>query len=127
VSFYQFITNVARGTVHPKDAQALARHSSITLTLDSYTHLGIREFAGALDGLPALPTIGGPASQAAEALPTGTDGRVETDCSLVAQGAARESGFSCPAMSLDGHESGEAPASKTIKKPAENRVSRAIF
>ena len=35
---HTFITNLARSQVHPKTAQVLARHSSITLTLDRYTH-----------------------------------------------------------------------------------------
>ena len=35
---HTFITNLARGGVHPKTAQALARHSTITLTMDRYTH-----------------------------------------------------------------------------------------
>ena len=123
---HQFITNLARGKVHPKDAQALARHSSITLTMDTYTHLGIREFAGALDALPALPTMGGPASEAAELRATGTDGGRAPDFfgdppkSLVAQGVAQESVLSCPVVSLGGHESEVGPASETMKKPAKN-------
>ena len=35
---HTFITNLARGGVHPKVAQALARHSTITLTMDRYSH-----------------------------------------------------------------------------------------
>jgi len=35
---HSFITNLARQGVHPKDAQVLARHSTITLTMDYYTH-----------------------------------------------------------------------------------------
>ncbi len=40
---HTFITNLARGGVHPKTAQSLARHSTITLTMDRYSHtvLGI--------------------------------------------------------------------------------------
>ncbi len=37
---HQFISNLARGGVHPKEAQLLARHSTISLTMDRYTHLG---------------------------------------------------------------------------------------
>lgn len=33
-----FITNLARAGVHPSDAMVLARHSTITLTMDYYTH-----------------------------------------------------------------------------------------
>lgn len=35
---HTFITNLAQKGVHPKTAQALARHSTITLTMDRYTH-----------------------------------------------------------------------------------------
>ena len=35
---HSFITNLARAGVHPSDAQALARHSTITLTMNCYTH-----------------------------------------------------------------------------------------
>ncbi len=35
---HTFITNLANGGVHPRLAQKLARHSTITLTMDRYTH-----------------------------------------------------------------------------------------
>jgi excisionase family DNA binding protein len=50
----QFISGLAAGGVHPKVAQVLARHSTITLTMDYYTHLDVLDVAGALDKLPAL-------------------------------------------------------------------------
>ena len=34
---HTFITNLARSGVHPKTAQSLARHSTITLTMDRYS------------------------------------------------------------------------------------------
>ncbi len=49
-----FITNLARANVHPKRAQTLARHSTITLTMDHYTHTSRGELAEALNGLPDL-------------------------------------------------------------------------
>ncbi len=51
---HTFITNLARGGVHPKIAQALARHSTITLTMDRYSHTVIGEQAEALNALPNL-------------------------------------------------------------------------
>jgi integrase len=51
---HQFISNLARGGVHPKEAQALARHSTITLTMDRYTHLALADLTSALDRLPAI-------------------------------------------------------------------------
>ncbi len=51
---HTFITNLARGGVHPKLAQALARHSTITLTMDRYSHTVIGDQADALEVLPDL-------------------------------------------------------------------------
>jgi len=51
---HTFISNLAAGGVHPKTAQRLARHSTITLTMDRYTHLRREDLAGALDTLPDL-------------------------------------------------------------------------
>ena len=66
-----FITNLARGGVHPKDAQSLARHSTITLTMDRYSHVSISDLTGALERLPALPPDT-PAKQADVLQVTGT-------------------------------------------------------
>jgi len=52
---HQFITSLAAAGVHPKEAQTLARHSTIALTLDRYTHLGVSNLTAALDALPAIP------------------------------------------------------------------------
>ncbi len=49
---HTFITNLAQGGVHPKDAQALARHSTITLTMDRYTHTRREGLVAALEVLP---------------------------------------------------------------------------
>ncbi len=65
---HTFISNLAAGGIHPKTAQRLARHSTITLTMDRYTHLRREDLAGALDALPDLSS----ARQAA--MRTGTDG-----------------------------------------------------
>jgi integrase len=50
---HTFITMLARNGVHPKEAQALARHSTISLTMDRYTHADASALAEAvvrLDG-----------------------------------------------------------------------------
>jgi integrase len=52
---HTFLTHLAESGVHPKVAQVLARHSTITLTLDRYTHLDVMDVAGDLDKLPDLP------------------------------------------------------------------------
>jgi hypothetical protein len=52
---HQFISSPAAAGVHPKVVQILARHSSITLTMDRYTHMGLLTQTAALEMLPALP------------------------------------------------------------------------
>ncbi len=68
---HTFISNLAAGGAHPKVAQQLARHSSITLTMDRYSHLGLIDM---MAGLASLPSIGEPDSQTMRA--TGTTDRV---------------------------------------------------
>ena len=59
------------GGVNPKEAQSLARHSVIGLTLDRYTHQYAGNLTAALNVLPDLST---PENNQARA--TGTDGRL---------------------------------------------------
>jgi integrase len=47
---HSYITHLIRRGVNPKVVQALARHSTITLTLDRYTHLDGGDIRGALEG-----------------------------------------------------------------------------
>ena len=73
---HSFISNLVTGGVHPKVAQQLARHSSITLTMDRYAHLGLIDMTA---GLSALPTITAPESQTMRA--TGTmDDAADLSC-----------------------------------------------
>ncbi|MCH7592136.1 MAG: tyrosine-type recombinase/integrase [Planctomycetes bacterium] len=51
---HTFVSALARGGVHPKIAQALARHSTITLTMDRYSHTVRGDLADGLNALPAL-------------------------------------------------------------------------
>jgi len=63
---HTFISNLVNGGVHPKTAQMLARHCTITLTMDRYTHTLRGAETAALAVLPDV-------SQASEPLrPTGT-------------------------------------------------------
>jgi integrase/recombinase XerD len=64
-----FVSSLAEAGVEPKVAQALARHSTITLTLDRYTHLRAGDERRALEKLPDLGAAG-----ALEQSATGTDG-----------------------------------------------------
>jgi len=66
---HTFVTNLVAGGVHPKVAQHLARHSTIALTMDRYTHVYRGELSDALAVLPDLSTK----SVTNAALATGTD------------------------------------------------------
>ena len=50
---HTFITNLCRAGVAPKVAQSLARHSTITLTMDVYSHADSGERVAAVRSLPA--------------------------------------------------------------------------
>ncbi len=66
---HTFITNLARGGVHPKQAQDLARHSDINLTMSRYSHTVLADQAAALS---ALPDLSGGDSDRQEQRATGT-------------------------------------------------------
>ena len=65
---HTFISILARSGVHPKTAQSLARHSTITLTMDRYTHTVLEDLSAALQKLPDLS----PSDEALEVAATGT-------------------------------------------------------
>jgi integrase len=52
---HRFGSELAKANVPPKVAQTLMRHSTITLTLDRYSHVGLTDTAGAIGKLPTLP------------------------------------------------------------------------
>ena len=51
---HTFVTNMANAGVHPRLAQKLARHSTITLTMDRYTHTVQEQEMVAISKLPDL-------------------------------------------------------------------------
>ncbi len=51
---HTFITNLARGGVHPKVAQTLARHSTVELTLGRYSHVLVEDQRAGVEALPAM-------------------------------------------------------------------------
>ena len=50
----QFVTSLARAGVHPRTAQKLARHKTLALTMQNYTHTDLADMATALTALPPL-------------------------------------------------------------------------
>jgi len=69
---HTFGTLLSKGGVAPRTAQAAMRHSTIGLTMNTYTDPKLLDMAGALDALPALPLDGMPADRQ-EQRATGTD------------------------------------------------------
>ena len=67
---HAFISNVVSSGASPKVAQQLARHSTISLTMDTYTHVQMHGERSALDALPDLPGVDRDKSEVAK---TGTD------------------------------------------------------
>jgi len=65
---HQFLSALARSGVHPKAAQKLARHSTITLTMDRYSHLDLAELG---DALKLVPPAAEPAAE--RVVPATTD------------------------------------------------------
>ena len=63
---HTYITDLVSAGIAPKTCQSLARHSSIILTLDRYSHVQLHDVAGALESTP------GPASTPERAQATGT-------------------------------------------------------
>ena len=53
---HTFISMLASSGVHPKIAQQLARHSTITLTMDRYSHTKLVDLNAAVENLPSLAT-----------------------------------------------------------------------
>jgi integrase len=51
---HTFLTHMANSGLHPKVAQLLARHSTITLTMDRNTHLEVLNLAGDLEKMTAV-------------------------------------------------------------------------
>ena len=72
---HSFGTHLSAGGVAPRVAQELMRHSSIDLTMNTYTDAKLLDLHGALLALPALEL--GTGAEADRAAATGTDDAVE--------------------------------------------------
>jgi len=123
---HQFTSSLAAAGVHPKVAQQLARHSTIDLTMNTYTHLQVADVVGAVERLREPAPIA-PGHQQAQA--TGTDGQV-ADRNLHTGNLAGTHYFAPPrTLSSSGTEGGNGgdsverqEAQKTLQK---HRVSAA--
>jgi hypothetical protein len=81
-----FITNLANGGVHPSVAQSLARQSTITRTMDRYSHTLVGEQGEApetLLNLSQLPPQQARATGTEDAQPGGKTWRFQVDPHLL--------------------------------------------
>ena len=67
---HSYLTNLTKSGAHVKVIQELARHSTIRLTMDRYSHVGLLDMSKALKGL-SVPKDMPP--EATETRKTGTD------------------------------------------------------
>jgi integrase len=112
---HTFITNLADSGVHPRIAQQLARHSTIQLTMDKYTHTVWSSLTDALEQLPDLSAAG---ARTREALPaTGTMGAKES----VALCVARTGTFESNSVRPDAVKTVSTSAIANSVSPEENR------
>ncbi len=70
---HTFISNLGRAGVPLATAQKLARHSTPTLTSNTYTHLELSDKAAAIELLPNLAQNSNPEAEPQTLLATGTD------------------------------------------------------
>jgi integrase len=115
---HTFITNLAQGGVHPKTAQTLARHSTITLTMDRYSHTGRDDEFRALSALPNLSQPSGNGDSPAAEQNHKTSPSVSADC-LLERGRFRDT-------SVDSERLKSSPStnSKTSTKHGRNRENQ---
>ncbi len=71
---HTYITRLAQSGAAPKTAQTLARHSTITLTMDRYTHAKTSDQTEALNALPAIGSAR-PVNQVPEVPLSGIEGQ----------------------------------------------------
>ena len=110
---HTFISNLASSGVHPKTAQMLARHSTITLTMDRYKHGMWEQMDEALSRLPDLT------NHVQSGRATGTDGKC--DVPSVALCGARKVAEQCNTVQRDAVKQGSNADDRDDDKPGETR------
>jgi integrase/recombinase XerD len=116
---HTFITALARGGVHPKVAQSLARHSTITLTMDRYSHTVMGELS---DALATLPDLDADRTDSSQQRATGTDGKASGDDARTGEKHLQQYRQQCGRFSVrDGatrcDEVEKVPDSRHVEKP----------
>ncbi len=111
---HTFITNLTRAKVDPRTVQTLARHSTITLTMDRYAHSA---HSDEVAGIQSLPDLSSPTAFPLRA--TGTEGTdVLASCLPSMDGSGLSSTDSgSPSQSRQGRSAAPAGASFGIANP----------
>ena len=112
---HKFVTDLAASGVHPKLAKELARHSTITLTMDRYAHVGLLDMNAALKSLPGIPNR---PAESGRAVATGTDPN------LVATLVATVSGNLGNSQGLSKEQRGDTGKASPRSKLSSNSVLR---
>ena len=116
---HTFISNLASGGVHPKTAQSLARHSTITLTMDRYSHTLRGANAKALE---ALPDLSQPVRQVVKA--TGTADATASVIKILpislSPSLSPKGGFQCSLVESGGVNTATTEVGGTNEKAREN-------
>ena len=118
---HTMISFLAAAGVHPSIAQRLARHASITLTMDRYTHVHGTDLAAALNCLPTI--TGTPAGQEIRATGTFdavaiTDRAVENRQNSLSAGLSLEGGNGLNPVETSGVNTDPTAQAKTPEIPA---------
>ena len=107
--------------VHPKAIQAFMRHSTITLTMDRYTHVGIRDQEAVLEALPKVRTDN-PAPEVAQAKATGTYDATADRASGALHYAQHSGGISAHAKTVADTKSTKHINKGDFRKPLQSAV-----
>lgn len=115
---HSFITSLTRAKVDPRTIQTLARHSTITLTMDRYAHSARSDEVAGIQRLPdlSMPTL---SLRTANGAATGTDGApVLADC-LASKGGSSSTStdFGGQTRTRQGQSTARAAPSGGIANP----------
>jgi len=108
---HTFGTMLSKSGAFPRTAQAAMRHSTVNLTMNTYTDPKLLDVAGAIESLPTLPLEGGRQTEAGALSATGTDDSTASQFAPEFAPATGKTGLT-GALPVDLADKGE-PRSKT--------------
>ena len=126
---HTYISNLGQSGASPKVSQSLARHSTISLTLDRYTHISTHSERRAIENLPVLPGVDtgdGPVEKVA-AVRTGTDDLPAETPGSAYKKLAKKSDFCCPSQSSTGAGKEQMSEQKGLSLASSKSLSAACL